>query len=137
MQSSASSARSSSTAGSESLPLVRRIAGSSSDQLLQPTSGSNGRRCSHAKHTSEMVPARPPMTMHASPARANEKVPCVSHPAGNDNGGRPVGLRHVVGRNDANYEPAGSYRVFSGDSCGRTSALADDGDSQLASRAPA
>lgn len=44
--------------------------GSESDQPPQPTNGSSGRLWSQARHTSEIVPARPPITMQASPANA-------------------------------------------------------------------
>lgn len=44
--------------------------GSPSDQPPQPTNGSSGRLWSQARHTSEIVPARPPITMQASPANA-------------------------------------------------------------------
>jgi len=44
--------------------------GSASDQPPQPTNGSKGRLCNHARQTSEIVPALPPMTMQASPASA-------------------------------------------------------------------
>jgi hypothetical protein len=39
-----------------------------------PTRGSSGRRCSQARQTSEMVPARPPMTMQASPDSAMSRL---------------------------------------------------------------
>lgn len=56
--------------------------GSPSDQPPCPTSGNNGRLCSQARQTSEMVPARPPMTMHASPERAIKRLRASPIPLG-------------------------------------------------------
>ena len=58
------------------------LEGSSSDQPPQPTRGSSGRRCSQARCTSDLVPARPPMTMHASPARAIRRLRASPMPHG-------------------------------------------------------
>ena len=44
--------------------------GNWSDHPPHPTSGRSGRRWSHARHASEIVPALPPITMQASPAKA-------------------------------------------------------------------
>src|SRR5690242_12133388 len=41
-----------------------------SDQPPHPTRGNRGLLCSHAKQTSEIVPARPPTTIQASPESA-------------------------------------------------------------------
>lgn len=56
--------------------------GSASDQPPHPTSGRSGRRCSHARWTSDFVPARPPITMQASPASAMSRLRASPMPHG-------------------------------------------------------
>ena len=58
------------------------LAGNSSDQPPQPTSGSKGRLCSQARWTSDLVPARPPITMQASPASAIKRLRASPMPHG-------------------------------------------------------
>ena len=56
--------------------------GRPSDHPPCPMRGSSGRLCSHARQTSEMVPALPPMTMQASPDKAMSKLRASPMPQG-------------------------------------------------------
>lgn len=56
--------------------------GRDSDQPPHPTSGRSGRLCNQARQTSEMVPARPPMTRQASPDRAMSRLRASPMPHG-------------------------------------------------------
>ncbi len=58
------------------------FAGRLSDHPPHPKRGSRGRLCSQARQTSEIVPARPPMTIQASPARAISKFRASPMPQG-------------------------------------------------------
>lgn len=72
--------------------------GSESDHPPQPTSGSSGRRCSQAKQTSDIVPARPPITMQASPAKAISRL----RPSP-----MPHGMTTVAGQSEAGISSGG------------------------------
>lgn len=52
------------------------------DHPPHPKRGSRGRLCSQARQTSEIVPARPPITIHASPAKAISKFRASPMPQG-------------------------------------------------------
>jgi hypothetical protein len=53
-----------------------------SDHPPHPVSGNKGRLCRHARQTSEIVPARPPMTKQASPAKAISRLRASPMPHG-------------------------------------------------------
>ncbi len=78
-----------------------RRAGSKEAHLTHPpcpTSGNNGRLCSQARHTSEIVPARPPMTMQASPDSAINRLRASP---------MPLGITTVAGQSAAGISPGG------------------------------
>jgi hypothetical protein len=55
---------------------------SRSDHPPQPVSGRRGLWCNHARQTSEIVPALPPITMQASPAKAMSRLRASPMPQG-------------------------------------------------------
>jgi hypothetical protein len=105
------------------------LPGSPLDQPPYPTNGNSGRRCSQARHTSEIVPARPPMTMHASPASAISRLR-VTHSARDDHARGPVRRWHVGRCHDAEDEAVRCLRRLRGYAGGRAAAAADKRDAQ-------
>lgn len=73
--------------------------GRSWDQPPQPMRGSRGRLCSQARQTSDFVPARPPITMQASPASAISRF--LASPI-------PLGMTTVAGQSAGGISPDGT-----------------------------